>query len=172
MRIDEENRLENIARRVNEQGNSSLTDRIKRISYIPLAVYYGGVLRREYQKGFAEKISWKEKNLTISNALIFGLGASAVYYSGAETVFSFENIQFLKNLKHDIVSEIATFLGTTSKNVLYGYAWFNLMQSCFRVAYAQITRKLIASFCVSSVFLNAAHSRVSRLLKKRKAKSP
>jgi hypothetical protein len=52
----------------------------KKLFWAIPAVYYGGVLREKYQKWFAKKLHWREKNLTICNALVFGLIVSAFYF--------------------------------------------------------------------------------------------
>lgn len=168
MEPETESRLEEIAKEINNSGET-LLDKAKRISYIPLAVYYGGVLRREYQKKFAEKIKWREKTLTTSNAVIFGLFTSAMYYGSGEAAGSFGNMDFIKNLENILASRAAEFLGTTSRDVLYSLSGFNLAQTLFRIAYSQATEKAIASFSILGAFANAGYFAVNGLLKRKKS---
>jgi len=150
--------LEDIVKGINDSEKSSLRDRVKKISYIPLAVYYGGILRRKYQKEFAERINWKEKNLTISNALFFGLGGSLLYYFGGDGAIGFfENLDVIESIENYIILGVADFLGVASKNILYSYIGFNTVQNLFRIGYSQTTGKSMASLSFIGAIANTGH---------------
>ena len=124
--------LELIVERAVEKFNSipenSMAGRTKKVLDFIYTVDVGGSLIREYQRRIAERIGWKEKNLTIANATIFGLGGSAVYFIG--------NYFFGDNA------------GNSFQDVFYGYPGFVFAQSLARITYAQITRKAIGSISV------------------------
>jgi hypothetical protein len=151
----------------NSKGSWSVKKKL--LLYAPF-IFYAGMLKRTHQKRYAERIGWKEKNLTLANAFLFGLGMSALKYSGAETVGIMENSEFFSNISDRSISYMANLLGTTSKNFLYGYSMFDAVQSIFRIGYSQMTDKAIASFCIPGLFANLGQSSVSYFVRKRKAK--
>jgi len=122
---------------------------IKKILWFLLAIYYGGVLKEKYQKWFAEKIRWQPKNLTITNALIFGIGGSLLYFFGREEVSNF--------LLRVLASEVAEWLNLTIKSVLDFYTSYNFLQQIVRIFYAQSTSRAIASFNSLGAVANFVH---------------
>lgn len=116
--------------------------------FIP-AIYYGGVLRERYQKWFAKKMHWREKNLTVCNALTFGLATSVLYF--------YFGYQALGALSSYLVSGIAAVFHMTFKGAFYFYVWFNLFQNLGRVVYAEKTGKGIVSFSAMGAMLNIVH---------------
>jgi len=119
------------------------------------------MLLPEYQRAFAEETSpilnWKERDLTIRNAVYFGLGLSALKYLGGEGAGLIPDLDIVENTKYYFISWIADFSGTTVKNLLQGYAAFDTAQSLGRIIYSQRTGKAAVSFCLRGAFFNAGH---------------
>ena len=160
-----ESKLEKIVNGINN-SDLFLSGRIKRMAYIPFAIIYGGVLRQDYQRKFAEKINWKEKNLTISNAIFLGLGKSFLYYLIGKEAYSFGNSEYIQNLNNAVVLGTASLIGITSKTLLHTHAYLDTLQSLFRIGYSCLTEKAIASFSLSGAACNTIHASVSFASKK------
>jgi hypothetical protein len=99
---------------------------LKKIFWFIPAVYYGGVLRERYQKWFAKKLHWREKNLTVCNALIFGLITSVLYF-----YFGTKALGFLSGY---LVSGIAAVFNMTFKGSFYfmfGLIYFRIWAELF-----------------------------------------
>jgi hypothetical protein len=161
----DEGGLEEIVNGINN-SDLSLSGKIKRMTYVPLAVAYAGLLKQEYQKAFARKIGWKEKNLTISNATFFGLGSSVLFYFLGEGASSLGNSGYIQDLNNAAVSWTANLFGTTSKTILHAHAYFDGIQSLFRIGYSYLTEKAIASFSLSGAIGNIAQYTLISLKKK------
>ncbi len=87
-----------------------------------------GSQRRERQAEVAIGIGWKEKDLTTTNAVVFGIAIPSLYALG----------NYL----------LGDNFGRYIQDVLYGYPGFNFAQSLFRIAYSQITKEAIGSIGV------------------------
>ncbi len=165
----DEGRLERIAGGINNSEHNSFGDKLKKIPYILLAVYYGGVLVPEYQEEFAERIGGDSKNLTMANATIFGLGGSALYFfGGGELLEFFGTINPLKDAENYFVVAISNMLGVTAKTLLNAYVSYNTLQSLGRIGYSQKTKKAAPSFSFNGAIFNGGHASF-RLLKRSKA---
>ena len=163
--VTEESRLEKIVNGINN-SDLSLSGKIKRMAYIPFVITYGGVLKQHYQREFAKKINWKEKNLTISNAVFLGLGTSFLFYFIGKEAYSFGNSEYIQNLNNAAVSWTASLLGITSKTLLHTHAYLDGLQSLFRIGYSYSTGKAIASFSLSGAVFNTIQASVSFVSKK------
>ena len=163
-----DSKLEKIANGINNSDKTTLGG-IKRVLYIPVAVYFGGAPRRKYQKKFADKIGWKEKNLTIANAIIFGIGGSLEYYlGGMATRGFFDDQAFIKNLESNFFSGFGDAFGVSAQAFFYTLATFDLLQSIGRVVYSQLTGKAIVSISLLGAVTNAGNYTYN-FIKKRQA---
>ena len=174
MREINDGKLEETVREINNLGNDSFRRRAKKALKILEAVGYWGMLFPEYQRAFVEKTSpilnWREKDLTIRNAVYFGLGLSVLRYAAGEGAGLIPNLDFIENTQDYFISQVASIFGTTAKNILQGYSIFDITQSLGRIAYSQITGKAIASLCLRGALFNAGHFVATSL--KGKKKSP
>ena len=118
----------------------------------------GGVLPEKHQQKFAEKINWDSKKLTMLNAIILGGGTTLADY----LIFG-EGGSF-------ITSKIAETIDTTYKIAVYSYLIFNSLQSVFRISYAQIKNKGIASFTLFGAFIDAIYIPYSAYKEKKNKK--
>ena len=124
-------RLETIVKEINSESNLK-----KSWAYVK-AIYVGGVLPEKYQREFAEKIGWSSRKLTTWNAGLMG---------SLTTVEYFFIMQFGGEVKSFIPEQIANTFHITYQASLYFYIAFNACQNLFRLGYAQIKNKGIASF--------------------------
>ncbi len=147
MVLNNEKKLEDIVRRINDKTDTSLTGKIKRTLYMIYVVDIGGCLIPVYQERISKEIGWKEKNLTTANAAIFGLGSSLIYYGGFW--LTGDNPEG----------------GTMA--ILYSYPSFNALQSIFRIAYSQIKDKSLPSISIFAA-LGSLGYRISDLVSQRK----
>lgn len=122
-------RLEDMAREINEKTDDSLRGKTKRTIYLGYVIGIGGSTISKYQKRLAKAIGWKEKNLTTANAVI-GLANSALFYWGAW--------------------EVGDNLGGGLMVFLYSYPTLNTLQSIVRISYSQFTGKSLPSISLSA----------------------
>ena len=142
-------RLEGIVEKANDKTDNSLSGRAKRVFYKFYAVDVGEALLPKYQRQTAERLGWKEKNLTITNVVIFGIGTSLVH----------------SLMIHFGVGEANQSL----EDSFYFYHQLNALQSMLRVGYAQITSKSCPSIGLISL-VNIPYA-VSDLVKSRRKKN-
>ena len=138
MGTDVEGKLEKIVLEINGIGHDTFSKKIKKVPKIIYVLDVGGSLLRRYQSKLAQQMGWKEKNLTTANAVIFGLGGSAVYLVGA---------YFFRDDLND-----------SARHLFYYYHSFNIAQSLFRITYSQITRKAIGSISMLGVLFNPIYA--------------
>lgn len=141
-------RLEGIVKKANDRTDNSLRGRAIRAFYKFYAVDIGGALLPKYQRQTAEKLRWKEKNLTIANALIFGIGTSL----------------FHSLLIHFGIGEVDKSL----EDPFYLYPQLNALQSILRFGYAQLMDRSCPSVGLVSL-VNIPYA-VSDLIKSRRNK--
>jgi len=126
---DKFERLEDIAREINDKSDDSLKGKTKRAIYLGYVISIGGSTIPEYQKRLAKAIGWKVKNLTTANAVL-GLANSALFYWGAW--------------------EVGDSLGGGLMAFLYSYPTLNTLQSIVRISYSQFTGKSLLSVSLSA----------------------
>ena len=142
-------RLEGIVEKANDKADNSLKGKTKRAFYKFYAVDIGGALLPRYQRPTAERLGWKEKNLTIANALIFGIGTSLVH----------------SLMIHFGIGEVDKSL----EDSFYIYPQLNTLQSILRFGYAQLTNRSCPSVGLVSL-VNIPYF-VSELVKSRRSKN-
>lgn len=124
-------RLEEIVKKANDGADNSLRGRTKRAFYKFYAVDVGGALLPKYQRQIAGKLGWEEKNLTVANALIFGVGTSLLH----------------SLMIHFGIGEVDKSL----EDSFYLYPQLNALQSMLRFGYAQITNRSCPSISLISL---------------------
>jgi len=111
--------------------------------------YYGGTLRAKYQNWFSKKIGFHPITLTLVNAIVFGIGGSLLYLISTKHIASaFSNLFAL---------EINQFFHISFSKTLETYAIYGLFHNGFRVIYALITKKAIASISLFGAATNLFH---------------
>lgn len=141
MTLNAERNLENITLEDNDQNMKQLKG-IKRILYMPYAVYWKGGQVKSYQEESAEKSGLKPENLTILNAVICGFGGALLYYHLGRDSHYFFGEHF--------VHKIAGVLGTTTEYSLYGVSAFMAVQSALRTFYSIKKKKAVAAIGVEA----------------------
>lgn len=121
---------------------------IKAFWYL-LGFYYGGALKAKYQEWFAKKIGWEPKNLTIVNIIIFGFGGGIIYFVFKENAMGFVSQYFVSWMAKLFHIAIAQMLGI--------YTIYNLVQSFFRLVYAEVNGKAIVAFNLFGLAANILH---------------
>lgn len=142
-------KVEKSIEKTKDVGDGSLIGKIGRVIHLGYAIDVGGALLPKYQKRFASMLDWEEKNITIANALIFGLGTSLWHFGG---------IYLFGNEMNDSI-----------QNGLYNYPRFNVLQSIVRMGYSQATGKSCPSIGLMSL-INIPYM-VSDLVKSRRKKN-
>jgi hypothetical protein len=138
MESETESKLETMALEINGVKHDSLLKQTKKIPHLVYVLDVGGSLVRRYQAKIAKNMDWEEKNLTIANAIIFGLGSSTLHLTGA---------YFFGDEVRD-----------SARHTFYYYQSFNIVQSLFRIAYSQRTGKAIGSISMFGLFFNPIYA--------------
>ncbi len=141
---DKKKRLSDIAFHIKNAHNFLI-----KIFWYLFGFYYGGSLRAKYQIWFAKKIKFKPKNLTILNSLTFSFIGGVLYFSSRGHVDLFAS-------KY-LVSWLSEVFNLAFRNVLGGYVVYNILQSLFRIIYAETTKKAISSFNLLGASANLIH---------------